>query len=98
MQTATVYSDISFRLQGTVGILSLIHILLLHKQEIRKIQSTLMEKGLTLIPLKLYFKDSLVKMELGVARGKKLYDKRASEGERDAKRAADRAIKERTRA
>ena len=54
MQTATVYSDISFRLQGTVGILSLIHILLLHKQEIRKIQSTLMEKGLTLIPLKLY--------------------------------------------
>jgi SsrA-binding protein len=71
--------------------------LLLHKQEIRKIQSTLMEKGLTLIPLKLYFKDSLVKMELGIARGKKLYDKRASEGERDAKRAADRAIKERSR-
>ena len=47
--------------------------LLLHRHEINKIQGTLQEKGLTLVPLKVYFKNSLVKVEIGVARGKKLY-------------------------
>ena len=52
--------------------------LLLKKKEIEKIKEALQEKGLTLVPLKMYFKSSLVKVELGVARGKKLYDKRES--------------------
>ncbi len=68
--------------------------LLLHKAEIRKINSKLMEKGLTLIPLRLYFKGSLVKLELGIARGKKLYDKRDAIAAKDAKRHVDRAMKE----
>ena len=50
--------------------------LLLHRHEINKIEGKLQEKGLTLVPLKVYFKGSLVKVEVGVARGKKLYDKR----------------------
>ena len=50
--------------------------LLLHRHEINKIEAKLKEKGLTLVPLKVYFKDSLVKVEIGMARGKKLYDKR----------------------
>ena len=50
--------------------------LLLHRHEINKIEGSLQEKGLTLVPLKVYFKNSLVKLEIGVARGKKLYDKR----------------------
>ena len=49
--------------------------LLLHRYEINKIEGKLQEKGLTLVPLKVYFKGSLVKVEIGVARGKKLYDK-----------------------
>ena len=49
--------------------------LLLHRHEINKIEGKLQEKGLTLVPLKVYFKGSLVKVEVGVARGKKLYDK-----------------------
>ncbi len=60
--------------------------LLLNKREIRKIKSHLEEKGLTFIPLKLYFKDSLVKLEMGIARGKKLYDKRESIKKRDTER------------
>jgi SsrA-binding protein len=52
--------------------------LLLHKKEIKKIKEALTEKGLTLIPLKMYFKNSKVKIELGIGRGKKLYDKRES--------------------
>jgi len=71
--------------------------LLMHKSEIRKINSTLMEKGLTLIPLKLYFKGSLVKVLLGIARGKKLYDKRDAIAAKDAKRNVDRAMKEQFR-
>lgn len=50
--------------------------LLLHRYEINKVEGKLQEKGLTLVPLKVYFKGSLVKVEIGVARGKKLYDKR----------------------
>ena len=60
--------------------------LLLNKKEIRKIRQLLQEKGLTLIPLKLDFKDSLVKAEIGIARGKKLYDKRESIKKRETER------------
>ena len=62
--------------------------LLLHKREIMKLQGLVQQKGLTLIPLSLYFSGSHVKVELGLCRGKKLYDKRAS----DAKREADREM------
>jgi len=60
--------------------------LLLNKKEIRKIKQELQEKGLTLVPLKMYFKGSLVKMEIGIARGKKLYDKRESIKKRETER------------
>jgi SsrA-binding protein len=60
--------------------------LLLNKREIRKIKQQLQEKGLTLVPLKIYFKGSLVKVEIGIAKGKKLYDKRESIKKRDAER------------
>ncbi len=70
--------------------------LLLHRKEIRKLQADLKIKGLTLIPLALYFKRSYVKIELGVCRGKKLYDKRASKAEADAKRTMERAMKTRS--
>ena len=72
--------------------------LLLHKKEIRALQEQAKEKGMALVPLKMYFKENgLVKVELAVARGKKLYDKRASMKERDTRRAIDRALKERSR-
>ena len=67
--------------------------LLLHKNEIRKLHQEMKIKGLTLIPLALYFKGSHVKVELGVCKGKKIYDKRASAAEKDAKRNVDRALK-----
>ena len=67
--------------------------LLLHKLEIRRLMSKIKEKGYTLVPLKLYFKDSLVKMEVALCRGKHTYDKKQSIAERDLKRAADRAVK-----
>ena len=70
--------------------------LLLHRHEINKIEGSLQEKGLTLVPLKVYFKNSLVKLEIGVARGKKLYDKREDAAKKDAKRQIDRAMKERS--
>lgn len=60
--------------------------LLLNKREIRKIKQELQEKGLTLIPLKIYFKGSIVKLELGIAKGKKLFDKRESIKQRDIER------------
>ncbi len=60
--------------------------LLLNKREIRKIKKELQEKGLTLVPLKIYFKGSLVKVEIGIAKGKKLYDKRESIKKRDVER------------
>ena len=71
--------------------------LLLHKSEITRLIGYTQQKGLTLVPLKVYFKGSLVKVELGVARGKKLYDKRADIAERDAKREIDRRIKDQLR-
>lgn len=69
--------------------------LLMHKKEILKLFGTLQQQGLSLIPISLYFKGSKVKMQVGLCKGKKLYDKRASMAERDAKKNIDRALKER---
>ena len=67
--------------------------LLLHKKEIKKIEEAVNLKGLTLIPLKLYFKNNILKVSLGICRGKKDYDKRETIKERDMKREALRNIK-----
>ena len=67
--------------------------LLLHKYEISRIESKLAEKGLTAIPTKLYFKGGFIKLEFGLARGKKLYDKRATKKKRDIERDIQRAMK-----
>ncbi len=64
--------------------------LLAHKQEIKKLERKVQEKGFTLIPLKFYLKNGRVKVDLGVCRGKKMYDKRASIKEKDLKRDAER--------
>ena len=64
--------------------------LLLHDYEIRKLQAGVDVKGYTIVPLKVYFKGQLVKVEIGLAKGKKLYDKRESLKERDMKRQAER--------
>lgn len=69
--------------------------LLLHKKEIMRLIGKTKEKGYSLIPLSVYFLGSKVKVELGLARGKKAYDKRESIAERDAKRSMDRAVKAR---
>ena len=69
--------------------------LLMHKREINKLYGTLKQEGLSLIPLSLYIKDSRVKMQLGLCKGKKLYDKRADIAKRDANREIDRNIKTR---
>ncbi len=71
--------------------------LLMHRKEINKLQARIQQDGLTLIPLSLYLKDSLVKVELGLARGKKLYDKRDAAARRDADREIDRTMKEKFR-
>lgn len=71
--------------------------LLLHREQIRKLNAKTQETGLTIIPLALYFKDGYAKVEIGVARGKKSYDKRHSIAEREAKRDAARAIARRGR-
>ena len=70
--------------------------LLMHKKEIRKLGDRVSQDGVALIPLRLYFKDSLVKVELGLCKGKKLYDKRDSDAKREAERDMDRARKERS--
>jgi SsrA-binding protein len=67
--------------------------LLLHRREIDKLNVQVMEKGLTVVPLRLYFKGSKVKAEIAVVRGKKLYDKRETEKRREADREAAAAIK-----
>ncbi len=69
--------------------------LLMHKKEIMRLLGVQKQQGLAIIPLSLYFKGSLVKVQVGVCRGKKLHDKRASAAERDAKRDIDRAMKSR---
>lgn len=68
--------------------------LLLHKNEIAKIAGKIREKGYTLVPLALYFKDALVKVEVALCRGKHTYDKKQALAERDRKRETERAIKE----
>lgn len=67
--------------------------LLLHRREIDRLQELQQADGMSLIPLQLYLKDGRIKMELAVAKGKKLYDKRHSIAERDSKREMDRRIK-----
>ena len=68
--------------------------LLMHKTEIRKLVGKIAEKGYTLVPVEVYFKGSLVKVEIALARGKKLYDKREALKEAQAKRDINRAFKE----
>ena len=64
--------------------------LLLHRREIRRLEKETQQKGATLIPLKIYFKNGRAKVEIGIARGKKQYDKRADIAERDSKRRLER--------
>jgi SsrA-binding protein len=71
--------------------------LLMHKREITRLYANVKQDGYAVIPLRLYFKGSLVKVEIGLCKGKKLYDKRASEAEQDARRDIDKAMKERYR-
>lgn len=68
--------------------------LLLHKIEISKIVGKVNERGYTLVPLRIYFKDALIKVEIALCKGKHTYDKRRTIAERDVKRATDRAIRE----
>jgi SsrA-binding protein len=67
--------------------------LLLHRREIAELAKLTAQRGVTLVPLRLYFKDRRAKVELGVGRGKKTYDKRQAIAERDARREAERALK-----
>jgi SsrA-binding protein len=67
--------------------------LLMHKNEINKLVGKIKEKGYTIVPLQVYFKGSLVKVELGLARGKKLYDKRADIAKKDQRREAEKDFK-----
>lgn len=69
--------------------------LLLHSYEIEKLSKKVAEKGLTLVPTKVYFKDSKAKLEIGICRGKKLYDKRETLKRKQADRESSRAIRER---
>lgn len=71
--------------------------LLMHKREILRLFARIKQDGYSLIPLSVYFKGPRVKLSLGLARGKKLYDKRESAAKRDAKREMDRAMKSRNR-
>lgn len=70
--------------------------LLMHRYEINKLMGKIKEKGLTLVPLKVYFKGSLVKVEIGLARGKKLYDKREDMAKKDLRRETEREFKVKT--
>ena len=69
--------------------------LLLHKKEILKLRAKTQEQGLGIVPLKLYFKDDKVKVEIAIVRGKKLYDKRATEAKKSAEREIHRVLRER---
>lgn len=69
--------------------------LLLHRDEINRLRGRINERGFTVVPLRLYLKGGLVKVEIGLARGKKLYDKRAAIAERETKRQIERALKTR---
>ena len=70
--------------------------LLMHHREILKLQGRVQQKGFSVIPLSLYFSGSYVKMEIGLCRGKKLYDKRESDAERQADRTMERHLKDRS--
>ena len=70
-------------------------LLLLHRSEIKRLYGQLKEKGLTLIPLKIYLKGGIIKLEIALGRGKKLYDKRLSIKKKEAQRELERVIKER---
>ena len=70
-------------------------LLLLHRSEIKRLYGQLKEKGLTLIPLKIYLKRGIIKLELALGRGKKLHDKRLAIKKRDAQREIEKIIKER---
>ena len=72
-------------------------VLLMHKKEILRLYGVVKQQGYSLIPLSLYFKDSRVKVQVGLCRGKKLYDKRADMAEKAAKRDIERTLKERNR-
>jgi len=69
--------------------------LLVHRREIEKIREAVEQRGLTIVPLRLHLKQGRAKIDIGVARGKKLFDKRAAEAERQSKRDVDRALRER---
>lgn len=69
--------------------------LLVHRRELERLRAAVEQKGLTLIPLRLHLKNGLAKLDVGVARGKKLHDKRAAEAERQSRRDVDRALRER---
>ena len=69
--------------------------LLLHRREIERLQSRAQEKGFTIVPTRLYLKDGRAKVEIALARGKKLYDKRQAIAKRDSKRQVERALKDR---
>lgn len=69
--------------------------LLMHRKEIDRLDSSIRERGLTLVPLSLYFKDGRVKIELGLARGKRTYDKRRDLAKRDAAREVERELRRR---
>ena len=71
--------------------------LLMHKREIMRLFGKIKQDGYSLVPLSIYFKGPRVKLEIGLARGKKLYDKRDSAAKKDAKREIDRAMKSRNR-
>ena len=71
--------------------------LLLHRKEINNLSSQVLEKGFSLVPLRLYIKDSIAKVEVALAKGKKLYDKRESISRRETEREIDRALKKQRR-
>ncbi len=68
--------------------------LLLHRRELGKLDKAIGQKGYTIVPLKLYFKNGLAKVEIGLAKGKKLYDKRADIAEKDTQRRLDRILRQ----
>jgi SsrA-binding protein len=69
--------------------------LLLHKREIQNLEDEIVRKGMTIVPLRVYLKDGLAKIEIAVAKGKKLYDKRATIAKRDAQREVERHLRRR---
>jgi len=71
--------------------------LLLHRKQIDSLTSQVVERGFTLVPLRVYIKDSLAKVEIALGKGKKLYDKRAAIARRDTDREMERAVKRRVR-